>query len=235
MNKKELFLKIIIILVVVTFFIYFTMQLFPIFKELLTSEGRENFKATIDSLGIKGVLLLIGLMCSQILLPILPGEPVEILGGMCFGPFKGLIIILLGIFISTLLIIFLIKVLGKRFIYLFVKKERIEKIENSKFFKNEKRIEIIIFLLYFIPGTPKDIITYIAVLLPINIYRFIAISTVARIPSVLSSTIAGSNLVSGNLLFSIVAYIVTFGVTAIFIYFINKKDKNLMKMVDEIK
>ncbi len=235
MNKKELFLKILIILVVVTFFVYFTMQLFPLFKELLTAEGRENFKVTIDSLGIKGVFLLIGLMCAQILLPILPGEPVEILGGMCFGPIKGLLIILLGTFISTLLIIFLVKVLGKRFIYLFVKKERIEKIENSKFFKNEKKIEIIIFLLYFIPGTPKDIITYIAVLLPINIYRFVFISIIARIPSIISSTIAGSNLVDGNLLFSIGAYVVTFGITAIFIYFINKKDKNLMKVVDDIK
>ena len=235
MNKKELFLKILIILVVVTFFVYFTMQLFPLFKELLTAEGRENFKVTINSLGIKGVFLLIGLMCAQILLPILPGEPVEILGGMCFGPIKGLLIILLGTFISTLLIIFLVKVLGKRFIYLFVKKERIEKIENSKFFKNEKKIEIIIFLLYFIPGTPKDIITYIAVLLPINIYRFVFISIIARIPSIISSTIAGSNLVDGNLLFSIGAYVVTFGITAIFIYFINKKDKNLMKVVDDIK
>lgn len=235
MNKKELFLKIVIILTVVTFFVYFTIELFPLFKDLLTAEGRENFKVTIDSLGIKGVFLLIGLMCAQILFPILPGEPVEILGGMCFGPIKGLLIILLGTFISTLLIIFLVKVLGKKFIYLFVKKEKIEKIENSKFFKNEKKIEIIMFLLYFIPGTPKDIITYIAVLLPINIYRFVFISIMARIPSIISSTIAGSNLVDGNLLFSIGAYIVTFGVTAIFIYFINKKDKNFMKMVDEIK
>lgn len=235
MNKKELFLKIVIILAVVTFFVYFTIELFPLFKDLLTAEGRENFKVTIDSLGIKGVFLLIGLMCAQILFPILPGEPVEILGGMCFGPIKGLLIILLGTFISTLLIIFLVKVLGKKFIYLFVKKEKIEKIENSKFFKNEKKIEIIMFLLYFIPGTPKDIITYIAVLLPINIYRFVFISIMARIPSIISSTIAGSNLVDGNLLFSIGAYIVTFGVTAIFIYFINKKDKNFMKMVDEIK
>lgn len=235
MNKKELFLKIVIILAVVTFFVYFTIELFPLFKDLLTAEGRENFKVTIDSLGIKGVFLLIGLMCAQILFPILPGEPVEILGGMCFGPIKGLLIILLGTFISTLLIIFLVKVLGKKFIYLFVKKEKIEKIENSKFFKNEKKIEIIIFLLYFIPGTPKDIITYIAVLLPINIYRFVFISIIARIPSIISSTIAGSNLVDGNLLFSIGAYVVTFGVTAIFIYFINKKDKNFMKMVDEIK
>ena len=235
MNKKELFLKIVIILGVLAFFVYFTIQLFPIFKELVTPEGRESFKATIDSLGIKGVFLLIGLMCSQILIPILPGEPVEILGGMCFGPFKGLLIILLGTLISTLLIIFLVKVLGKRFIYLFVKKEKIEKIENSKFFKNEKRIEIIILLLYFIPGTPKDIITYIAVLLPINIYRFVFISTVARIPSILSSTIAGSNLVSGNLWFSVGAYIITFGVTALIIYCINKRDKNFMKMVDEIK
>ncbi len=71
-------------------------------------------------------------------------------------------------------------------------------------------MDILVFLLFCIPGTPKDILTYIAVLLPINIYRFLVISTIARIPSVISSTIVGSSLLTGNLIFSIGVYAVTF-------------------------
>lgn len=235
MNKKQKILKIIIILIVLIFFIYLAKEFFPLFKELLTEEGRNNFKITIDGLGFKGIFVILGLMCVQIIIPIFPGEPVEVLAGMCFGSIKGLIIILFGVFISSIIIISLVKVLGKKFIYTFVKKEKIEKIENSKFFKNKKKIDILIFLLFLIPGTPKDILIYIAALLPINIYRFLVISTVARIPSIISSTIAGNNLVSGNLLFSIGVYVITFAITAIFIYLVNKKDKNIMKMVDEIK
>lgn len=235
MNKKQKILKIIIILIVLIFFIYLAKEFFPLFKELLTEEGRNNFKITIEGLGFKGIFVILGLMCVQIIIPIFPGEPVEVLSGMCFGSIKGLIIILFGVFISSIIIISLVKVLGKKFIYTFVKKEKIEKIENSKFFKNKKKIDILIFLLFLIPGTPKDILIYIAALLPINIYRFLVISTVARIPSIISSTIAGNNLASGNLLFSIGVYVITFAITAIFIYLVNKKDKNIMKMVDEIK
>ena len=235
MNKKQKILKIIIILIVLIFFIYLAKEFFPLFKELLTEEGRNNFKITIEGLGFKGIFVILGLMCVQIIIPIFPGEPVEVLAGMCFGSIKGLIIILFGVFISSIIIISLVKVLGKKFIYTFVKKEKIEKIENSKFFKNKKKIDILIFLLFLIPGTPKDILIYIAALLPINIYRFLVISTVARIPSIISSTIAGNNLVIGNLLFSIGVYVITFAITAIFIYLVNKKDKNIMKMVDEIK
>lgn len=235
MNKKQKVLKIIIILIVLIFFIYLAKEFFPLFKELLTEGGRNNFKITIEGLGFKGIFVILGLMCVQIIIPIFPGEPVEVLAGMCFGSIKGLIIILFGVFISSIIIISLVKVLGKKFIYTFVKKEKIEKIENSKFFKNKKKIDILIFSLFLIPGTPKDILIYIAALLPINIYRFLVISTVARIPSIISSTIAGNNLVSGNLLFSIGVYVITFAITAIFIYLVNKKDKNIMKMVDEIK
>ena len=80
------------------------------------------------------------------------------------------------------------------FIYDFVSKEKIEKIENSKLFQNPKTIRFLIFILFFIPGTPKDLLTYIAALLPIKPMEFIIISTIARFPSVISSTWAGASL-----------------------------------------
>lgn len=235
MDKKQKVTRVVIIFIALILFIFLIAQFIPIFKELLTEEGINDFKVAIQSLGSKGVLVLIGLMCSQILLPILPGEPVEVLAGMCFGPIKGMIVVLIGAFISTILIIVLIKVLGKKFIYTLISEEKVKKIENSKFFKDKKKIDILIFLLFFIPGTPKDILIYIAVLLPINITRFMFISIFARIPSVISSTLAGSSLVDENFVFSIGVYVVTFVITAIFIYFVNKKDKNILKAVDEIK
>lgn len=235
MNKKQIILKVIILLVVLFFFVYLTKELLPIFMSLTSEEGRNTFKVTIENLGVKGVALVIGLMCSQILIPILPGEPVEILAGMCFGPINGLIITMCGAFISTFLIIFLIKILGKKFIYSIVKKERIDKLEKSKFFKDEKKLDILFFILFFIPGTPKDILVYIGALLPINTYKFLFIATVARIPSIISSTIAGSNIVGGNWLWTVMVYAITFILAGIFIYIVNKKDKNIIKIVDELK
>lgn len=235
MDKKQKVLRYVVIFSALIIFIFLIAQFIPIFKELLSEEGRNCFKEQIQGLGFKGVLVLIGLMCSQVLLPILPGEPVEVLAGMCFGPINGMIVILLAAFISTVMIYVLVKALGKRFLYLFVSKEKINKIENSKIFKDKKKIEFLIFLMFFIPGLPKDILIYIAVLLPINITRFMFISVFARIPSIISSTLAGSSLVDENFIFSIGVYIVTFTISILFIYLVNKKEKSVLKAVDEIK
>lgn len=81
-------------------------------------------------------------------------------------------------------------------------------------------------ILFLIPGTPKDLLVYIAALLPIKPLRFILISTFARFPSVVSSTFAGDNLLEGNWQNSIIIYAVTFLLVGISIFIVNKLDKS---------
>ena len=57
--------------------------------------------------------------------------------------------------------------------------------------KDEQKLDNLIFLIFLIPGTPKDIITYFAGLTPVKFSHFLVITTVARIPSVITSTLAG--------------------------------------------
>ena len=87
-------LKIISLIAVILLFVFITIGLFPIFKDLSTVEGRLRFKNNIESMGAKGILEIIGLMLAQVLFAILPGEPIEVLAGMCYGPFWGTILIL---------------------------------------------------------------------------------------------------------------------------------------------
>lgn len=87
-------------------------------------------------------------------------------------------------------------------------------------------------LLFLIPGTPKDLIVYISALLPINSYRFVIISVIARIPSIISSTLAGSNLAVGNWELSILIYLITFAIIGIILLIINKLDKS--KATEEV-
>ena len=81
----------------------------------------------------------------------------------------------------------------------FFKKEKLDKIENSKFFRDSKNVELVMTILFIIPGTPKDLLVYLGGLLPIKPLRFILISTFARFPSVISSTLMGSSILKGNL------------------------------------
>ena len=100
------------------------------------------------------------------------------------------------------------------------------KIENNKIFQNPKKIELIIFILFLVPGTPKDLLTYLSGLLPIKIRRFLAISTIARIPSIVTSTIAGANIAVGDWKKAIILYGIIVAVVLLFLYIFNKFDND---------
>lgn len=225
LNKAKM-LKLIALILIIAILAIATIYMMPIIKQINTPEGQEEFKAKITNSGITGILILFGLELAQIVLAILPGEPIEILAGICFGPIWGTIFLMISVFIVTCIIYFLVKKFGRDFIYEFFPKEKVNKLENSKLFKDEKKIELVMIILFLIPGTPKDLLVYIGGLLPIKTSRFLAISTLLRFPSIISSTIAGANIIEGQWKTGILAYIITFAITFIVIFIINKLDKN---------
>ena len=226
LSKRVKAFKYILMIIVIALLIGLIVYLFPVIRNLSTPEGQIEFKNHVANLGFLGYLALFGLQFAQIFLIILPGEPIEVLAGMCYGGFGGLIFITISVFIITSIVFFAVRKFGRKFVYSFCSKERIDKIENSKLFKNPKKIEFIMLILFLIPGTPKDLIVYIAGLLPLKPLRFILISTFARLPSVISSTFAGSSIVAGNWKVSIAIYAVTFLIVGVIIFIVNKFDKD---------
>lgn len=224
--KKTTIFKIILAIIALAICIAVIIYLFPIVKNLSTQEGQLEFKEKIDNLGFLGLLMLFGIQFAQIFLIVIPGEPIEILAGMCYGGIGGTIFITVSVAILTTFILFMVRRLGRKFVYEFCSKEQIEKIENSKLMKNTEKIEFIMLILFLIPGTPKDLLVYIGGLLPIKPLRFILISTFARLPSVISSTFAGENIASGDWSFSIIIYVATFIIIGLIIFLVNKFDKS---------
>lgn len=218
--------KIILAILVLTLFIGITTYLFPVMKDLSSIEGQIAFKEKVDNSGMFGLLSLFGLQVAQIFLIIVLGEPIEILAGMCYGGFWGTIFIMVSAFIISTTIFFLVRKFGRKFVYDFCDEKKVAKIENSKLFQNPKKIELIMLILFLIPGTPKDLLVYIAGLLPIKPIRFILISSLARFPSVISSTLAGENLAIGDWKMSIILYAAVLIIVGIIIFFINKFDED---------
>ena len=97
--------------------------------------------------------------------------------------------------------------------------------------QNQKRVELTVFLLFFIPGVPKDVLVYMAPFLPIKPVRFFVIATIARIPSVITSTVLGDQLIEGNIISSIIVFAVTAVVSIAGIlfhnFYIKKKEAKL--------
>lgn len=234
MNKiLKTLLYILLIVLVIAIIIYFI----SITKNISTKEGQANFKKKIQELGILGILLLFALELAQIFLAFLPGEPLEVFVGMCYGTIGGTIFLLVSVFIITSIIFFLVRRYGKKLVYKLCPKEKVKKIENSKLLNNTKKLESILIILFFIPGTPKDLLVYIGGLLPIKSSHFILISTFARFPSIISSTLVGANIINGNWKWMLFIYGITFIIVIIVLLFINIFDKNkdTKKVLDIIK
>lgn len=224
-NKITIF-KIILTLIVIIIFVGVTIYLFPVMKNLSTKEGQAAFKEKVDESGIIGLLSLFGLQVAQIFLIIVPGEPIEILAGMCYGGLWGTVFIMASACIISTAIFFLVRKLGKKFVCDFCDEEKITKIENNKLFQDPRKIEMIMFILFLVPGTPKDLLVYVSGLLPIKPSRFILISTFARFPSVITSTLAGENLAIGDWKMSIILYVAILLIVFIIIFIMSKFDKD---------
>lgn len=226
-NQKEIkFVKTFITIIVLIIITILLWKVAPLFINLSTYEGQVAFKNKINSMGFTGVLMLFGLQVLQILIAVLPGEPFEVLAGMCYGTWGGYLFITISVFITNIIIFFTVRKLGKKYLYNFFKKEKVEKVINSKLFKNPRNIELVLFIIFFLPASPKDLFVYIGGLLPIKPSRFILIATLARFPSIITSTMVGANITNGNWKISLLIYAITFVVAVLLIYLVNLKDKN---------
>ena len=162
-----------------------------------------EFQTRIDSFGAWGWLVALGIQVLQVIVALIPGEVVEVGCGMAFGTWGGLLICLAGSAIGSALIFLLVRKFGVKLVEVFVSRE---KINSLKFLNNERKLKSIIFLVFFTIGTPKDLLTYFAGLTNIKFHEFLIISTVARIPSIISSILVGDKLSEGNFVTSILIF-----------------------------
>lgn len=228
--------RILIAVLIVVILAAFLWSLLPFMKDLSTKEGQVAFKEKINSMGFMGMILLFGLQVLQILLVVLPGEPFEVLAGMCYGTWGGFLFITISVLITTIIIFYSVRKLGQKYLYNFFEEEQIEKILNSKLLKRESNLEIILFILFFIPASPKDLFTYIGGLLPIKPWKFILIATLARFPSVITSTMIGANISKGNWKTSVFIYGISFVIAAAILIVVRIKDKDKSKeIIDMMK
>lgn len=149
-------------------------------------------RAWAESHGFAGRLIFIGGMALQVIVAVIPAGPMEIASGFAYGPLEGTFISSLGILIGSAAVFFLVERFGNRIIYFFFSSNRIE---NVKIFQNERRLNRLTFLIFLVPGTPKDLLTYILGLSRMRMSTFLIITTLARIPSTLVSTVGGDALV----------------------------------------
>ena len=177
----------------------------------------EDFKSFIDTFGVSGWLVALGIQVLQVIVALIPGEVVEIGMGYAFGAVQGTVLCMVGVAIASTMVFLLTKRFGVRLLELFFPRE---KIDGLRFINSEQKLDRMVFILFFIPGTPKDLLTYFVGLTRMRLSQFLAISLIARIPSVLSSVIGGNLISSRNYVAAAILFAITGAVSLLgmFVY-----------------
>ena len=176
-------------------------------------QGFKEFLSKYD--GFKSYLIFILIQFLQVLFAFIPGEFIEVAAGYVYGTVGGLILCAIGAFIASTFVFLLTRLLGHIFAEIMISNKDLKRM---KFLNDEKKLEIILAILFFLPGTPKDLFTYFAGVTKIKFSTFMLISTFCRVPSVITSTMAGNALGQENYLYSVVIFGIT-GVIAVIGYF----------------
>ena len=190
-RKKILTLLALAAAAIAAAWLYFA-KFLPVYESFGGTEGLRSWMQTHTW---PGRIVFLALSVAQIIIAFIPGEPLELAAGYAFGAAEGTLLCVIGILFGSTLVFVLVKTLGMRIINVFFSTE---KIRELPFWQNEKRLELIAFLLFLIPGTPKDLMTYAIGLTPMKLHRWLLITGTARLPSVITSTLCADAIAAGD-------------------------------------
>lgn len=143
----------------------------------------------------EGALIYVLAQVLQIIVCILPGQPLQIAIGFMFGFFIAYALSLLGAGVGTVITYYLGKLLGRDAVHMLFGEKRIGKYIDRM---NSKRAVTIVFLIYLIPGLPKDIVSYAAGISDMKLKPFLLISLVGRSPGMIASLLIGKQIYAGS-------------------------------------
>ncbi len=202
MKKKKVLA---VVLMIIIFAIVLLMSYYICEPMLKMVKEPDKFRDFVASKGIKGVLTFMVAMTLQVIAAVIPGGPFEIAAGYAFGAFYGALIADIAMTIGSVIVFLFVKKFGMSFASLFVSKE---KIESLKFLKTTKKSEFVIFMLFLIPGTPKDLLSYAVGLTDLKLGAWLFITFVGRFPAILLSTYSGTLAVKKDYTFFIIIIVV---------------------------
>lgn len=199
----------------------------PLIKML---EDPAAFQAWVDQKGAFGQLAFIGIMALQVIIAWLPGEPLELGAGYAFGFWEGSLLCMIGIVAGSVFVFFMVRIFGKQIVTMFFP---IEKIEAIPLLRDTKRLTLLSIIIFMIPGTPKDILTYCVGLTPMKLSTWLLVAGIARIPPVITSTLSGSALGEQQYGFAIIVSVVTMVLSAAGILLYRRMSKQVNKEISQ--
>ena len=175
-------------------------------------------KQTLREWGLLAPVIFIVLQALQVIIAPIPGEVTGILGGFLFGEWVGLLYSTIGLTLGSVAAFGVGRWLGARYVRTLVSQETWDKMG----FIVEAEGAILCFIIYLIPGLPKDMVCYLFGISPMPLWVFALVSTLGRIPGTWVLSAQGAHTAAGNYLQVILLTTIVVGVALPLYYYRNQ-------------
>ena len=157
----------------------------------------EKFRLWVESHGLWSRAAYVGMVFLQVLVAVIPGEPLEISGGYAFGAVQGTVLCILGAFLGSVVVFAFVRRFGRELVEIFFPKEKIESLR-------------------FLQSSPKrDLLCFFAGLTDLSWGKWLLICSLGRVPSIITSTVGGSAVGGRQYLFAILVFAGTMALSAV--------------------
>lgn len=163
----------------------------------------EQFRSWVDGHGALGCAAYAAMVFLQVVVAIIPGEPLEIAGGYAFGAWWGTALCLIGAVLGSAAVFALVRHWGRPLAEVVFPKEKLDKLQ---FLHSSPKRTALLWLIFTAPGTPKDLLCYFAGLTDMKWRTWLLIATVGRLPSIVTSTVGGGALGDRNYTAAAIAF-----------------------------
>jgi len=194
------FTLLVAIIVVIPLYLWFFHQ--DVIQEFSSIDKVKAFFAHYHT---ESIFIYLGLQIVQIIISIIPGQELQMVAGLVYGLWPGFLLSMIGAFVGSTITYYLAGFLGRDALHILFGKRHIDEYLAKI---NSKKGFVLVFLIYLIPGVPKDLCNYAAGLSHMKIKAFLVLSMIGRIPGILGSLIIGAEIGEGNYISVVVISVV---------------------------
>jgi uncharacterized membrane protein YdjX (TVP38/TMEM64 family) len=188
----------------------------PIYQFIIRLYADKYFlKKTLREWGVLAPVIFIVLQALQVVLSPIPGEATGILGGYLFGQWLGLLYSTIGLTLGSIGAFAIGRWLGAHYVKNLVSTET----WNRLGFIVEAEGAVLCFIVYLIPGLPKDIVCYLFGISPMPLWVFTLVSGLGRIPGTWVLSAQGAHTAAGDYLQAILVTAVAVAVALPLYYY----------------
>lgn len=195
--------------------------------EIFSKDAAKEILQVLRSHRSESLAILIIIQAVQVIVCILPGQPIQIAGSYMFGIPGAMITSLVGAAIGVMVSFVISRLLGRSALQVLFGEDRIEYYSEKL---NSSRGLLIVFLVYLIPGIPKDLMSYAAGISEIRFVPFIIVSTVGRAPGMMGSILLGYFYRNNDMTAIAILLAVSLLITVICII----KRRDILDLLDEL-